>query len=186
MGTKHDEQSFLDAAVELALEEGLAALTFGRLARRVGVADRTIVYYFPTKGDLLERVLGELGGRLIGALEEAFGSDRRPIADLLRTAYPLLVTDDTDPVFALWFELVGRAAAGDEPHRTLAHQMTAVWVAWLAERIDVGDLTGDAAVTASHESAAALMAQIDGALMLHHLGHADAARAAIESITNDS
>ena len=31
-----------------------------------------------------------------------------------------------------------------------------------------------------------LMAQIDGALMLHHLGHADAARAAIESITNDS
>ena len=33
--------------------DGLSNLTFGRLAKRLGMADRTIVYYFPTKADLI-------------------------------------------------------------------------------------------------------------------------------------
>ncbi|MBX7068796.1 MAG: TetR family transcriptional regulator, partial [Microthrixaceae bacterium] len=34
----------------------MSALTFGSLAQTVGTNDRTIVYYFPTKADLISEV----------------------------------------------------------------------------------------------------------------------------------
>ena len=44
-----DDPSRIDAV----LDEGLSRLTFGRLAKRIGINDRSIVYYFPTKADLI-------------------------------------------------------------------------------------------------------------------------------------
>ncbi|MDY7105901.1 MAG: TetR/AcrR family transcriptional regulator [Actinomycetota bacterium] len=176
MARRHDEDELLAAAVDAALEGGLGELTFGRLAKRIGIADRTLVYYFPTKADLLEAVLGVLAGRLIAQLEAAFGEGRRPPAELLGAAFPLLTTPEADRVFALWFELAGQAAAGLEPQRTLASAMLDGWIAWLADRVEPPD-DGD-----PRPSAIALLANLDGALLLHHLGHPEAARTAVAAI----
>ena len=49
MGYKYDRNEILAAAVEAVADDGLSQLTFGRLAKRIGINDRSIVYYFPTK-----------------------------------------------------------------------------------------------------------------------------------------
>ena len=57
MGYKYDADELLAAAAEFVLDEGLSALTYGRLAQRLGIPDRSIVYYFPTKVDLVTRTV---------------------------------------------------------------------------------------------------------------------------------
>jgi len=164
VGPRHDEQELLDGAVQAVLEHGLAELTFGRLAKRLSVTDRMLVYYFTNKETLFEAVLGQLAGRLLERLELAFGQGRAPAAALLRRSWPVLTDPEADRIFAAWFEFAGQAAAGHEPQRRLAAEMTGAWIDWLAERVD-------ARTTAQRRSQAIrLVAMIDGALLLHHLG----------------
>lgn len=177
MARRHDEDELLAAAVEAALEGGLGELTFGRLARRIGIADRTLVYYFTNKHTLLEAVLGELARKLVEQLTLAFGERRRPPGELLAMAYPLLVEGEAERTFALWFELAGQAAVHREPHRTLAAAMVELWIAWLADRIEAPTPAD------TRTEAIALLATLDGALLLHHLGHPEAARTAIARAT---
>jgi AcrR family transcriptional regulator len=173
VGTKHDEQHLLDEAVAAALEHGLSELTFGRLAKRLGIADRTLVYYFTNKRGLFEAVLGQLAERLLDQLAAAFGAQRRSPDRLLAAAFPVLTTVESDRIFAVWFELAGLAAAGHEPHRELAVAMVDGWIDWLAERVD------ERSPARRRAGANALLATLDGALLLHHLDHRDEARAAI-------
>jgi len=170
---RHDEEELLQAAVDLALDEGLGALTFGRLAKRIGIADRTLVYYFTNKQTLLEAVLGVLAGRLMEQLSAAFGELRRPPKELLRMAYPVLTRDEANRIFALWFEFVGQAAVHHEPERSLASVMLEAWIDWLTERIDARTRAR------ARQDAIAMIATIDGALLMHHLGHVEAARSAV-------
>ena len=55
-----------------AFDEGLSCLTFGRVAKRIGVSDRIVVYYFPTKEDLVGGVLAAVGAEL-GLSREQIG-----------------------------------------------------------------------------------------------------------------
>jgi AcrR family transcriptional regulator len=174
---RHDEDELLHAAVEAALESGLSELTFGRLAKRVGIADRTLVYYFTNKHTLIEAVLGVLAGKLIEQLTAAFGEQRRAPKELLRMAYPLLTSGEADRIFALWFEFAGQAAVHQEPQRSLAGPMLDLWIDWLAARIDARTRAR------ARTEAIAMIATLDGALLMHHLGHTEAAKSAIASAT---
>ena len=60
MGYRHSEAEILQAATEVALEAGMVGLTFGAVGQRLGISDRTVVYYFPTKPDLVMAVAGAL------------------------------------------------------------------------------------------------------------------------------
>ena len=80
-------------------------------------------------------------------------------------------------MFAVWFELAGHAAAGHEPHRTLASMMIDGWIEWLADRVDLRT------APQRRRAAVGLIAQLDGVLLLHHLGHTDAARDALTTLT---
>lgn len=162
MGYKYDEGDLLAAAVDAVLDEGLSALTFGRLAQRTGVADRSIVYYFPTKADLVSRTVLELGGRLQGLLGEAFGHDRLTGDELARRAWPVLASKAADPVFAVFFELVGLAAASVAPYDTLAPALMNSWVEWLADRIDAPART-------RRPIAYSTIALVDGLLLIRHM-----------------
>ena len=72
MGHRHTKEEILAAALEAALEDGLSQLTFGRLAKRMAMNDRTIVYYFPSKDDLLSEVIVSMGSQLQSTLAGAF------------------------------------------------------------------------------------------------------------------
>ncbi|MDP2292830.1 MAG: TetR/AcrR family transcriptional regulator [Actinomycetota bacterium] len=135
MGHKHTKAEILDGALAAAFEEGLSQLTFGRIAKRLGISDRIVVYYFPTKDDLIGEVLYAMGTELQETLAPTFTTPAADHRELLRTAWPILARPAADPVFALFFEAGGLAATGLEPYRSLVPQLVEDWIDWTAEFI---------------------------------------------------
>lgn len=172
MGHKYSRDEILDGALQAALAEGLSQLTFGRLARRLGVSDRVIVYYFPSKTELIVAILGDVAVQLQTVLAGAFTAPAAGHLELARQAWPVLATAEADPIFGLYFEAIGQATAGIEPFAGLAGQLTEGWIGWLS-----GFFTGDAQTCRAE--AAATLALLDGLLMMRQLaGAATADRAA--------
>ncbi len=162
MGYRHTREDLLEGAIAVAFADGLSQLTFGRVAKRLGISDRTVVYYFPTKDDLVGEVLVALGGQLQATLAPTVASPAADHLDLLRAVWSSLATPATDPVFALFFEAAGLATAGREPYRTLVPMLVDGWITWAAEAIQ-----GPAPRRRSE--AAAAIATIDGLLIMRLL-----------------
>ncbi len=166
MGYRHAEEDLLEAAAAVALDRGMAAVTFASVGARAGVSDRTVVYYFPDKAALITAVVAALGERLQGVLAEAFGDAPLPVDALVQRSWPVLATPGTDPLFAVFLQVLGFATAGVEPYASLAVDFVDGWVAWLAPRVDAP--TPDA----RRRCAAAAMAQLDGLLLLRSVAGA--------------
>ena len=172
MGHKHTKQDILDGALALAFADGLGRLTFGRVAKHLGISDRIVVYYFPSKDDLIGDVLVAVGLRLQQTLAPAFVEPAADHVELVRRAWPILATTQADPVFALFFEAAGLATTGAEPYRTLVPQLLEAWIAWAAELVS-------GTRTRRRTEAEAAVAVLDGLLLLRQLaGHDVAQRAA--------
>lgn len=172
---KHSRDEILVAAVETAFDGGLSQLSFGRVARRLAIADRTVVYYFPTMADLIGSVVVTLGLQLQTTLEPAFeGGADEPI-ELVRRAWPALATAAVDPTFALFFEANGLAAAGREPYDAIVPQLVEGWIEWTS-----GYLTGPA--DRCRADAEAAIALLDGLLLVRQLAGPDAAQRAAERL----
>ncbi len=168
MGHKHTKEEILQGAMDAARADGLSQLTFGRLARRLGISDRVVVYYFPTKDELISEVLMVLGIHLQSALADAFKDGSKDYLELTKTAWPILATDENDPVFALFFEANGLAATGREPYRTLVVQLVEGWISWLT-----GFVAGPANVRRVEAETAITV--IDGLMLLRQLAGPEAA-----------
>ena len=119
MGYRHTREEILDGALAAAIDDGLSRLTFGRVAKRLGINDRTVVYYFPTKDALITDVVMSMGLQLQQTLGKAFSTPAAGHLQLARAAWPVLARDDVDPIFALFFEANGLAATGRAPFDTL-------------------------------------------------------------------
>ncbi len=168
MGHKHTKEEILAGALAAALDDGLSQLTFGRLAKRLGISDRIVVYYFPTKNDLVAETILSMGTELQRALAGAFTEPASDHRVLVRAAWPVLATAEADPVFALFFEAMGLAAAGREPYDTLVPQLVEAWIEWAAAFIE-------GSPSERRAEAEAAIATIDGLLLLRHLAGGDAA-----------
>ena len=168
MGHKHSKEEILAGALAVAGRDGLSRLTFGRVAKELGIPDRTVVYYFPSIEDLVTEAISLMGLQLQKRLAAAVGSPAADHVALARTAWPLLAHPDADPVFALFFEANGLAVAGRPPYDALVPALVTAWVDWAAERIEGRPARRRA-------EAEATIALIDGLLLLRQLGGADAA-----------
>jgi AcrR family transcriptional regulator len=163
VGYKHDRTELVDAAVTAAVEDGLSQLTFGRLAKRLGISDRMIVYYFPSKDDLITEVVLALGVELQALLAVAFGDDRLPVEQLAMRAWPVLTTRAADRIFGVFFELTGLAAAGIEPFASMAPAALDSWVDWVATYVAGSNKD------VRYRRAVGLVAQLDGLLLIRQL-----------------
>ncbi len=168
MGHKHSKEQILGAALAAALDDGLSQLTFGRLAKRLGIADRTVVYYFPTKDDLIREVLASMGAELQQTLGAAFQTRATDHVALVRAAWPVLAREDADRTFALFFEANGLAAAGREPYRTLIPGLVDAWLEWTATFVE-------GTPSRRRAEAEAAIALIDGLLLLRLLSGPESA-----------
>lgn len=177
MGHKHTKADLLEGALAAAFEHGLSQLTFGRVAKRLGISDRIVVYYFPTKDDLIGEVLYAMGAELQATLAPTLTTPAADHLELLRTVWPILAQVESDPVFALFFEAGGLAAAGREPFRTLVPQLMQAWIEWAAEFVE-GTRTRRCA------EAEAAIAMLDGLLLVRQLAGPEVADRAATRIWN--
>jgi AcrR family transcriptional regulator len=175
MGHKHTKEEILEGALAAAFDDGLSQLTFGRIAKRLGISDRIVVYYFPTKDDLIGEVLYVMGAQLQETLAPTFSTPVAGHVELLRAAWPILAHPQADPVFALFFEAGGLAAIGREPYRSLVPQLVEAWIAWASEFI-----SGTPARRRAEAEAA--IAVIDGLLLLRQLAGSKVADRAAKRI----
>lgn len=172
MGHRHTKDEILAGALATAFDGGLSRLTYGRVATRLGISDRIVVYYFPSKDDLVGDVLTALGAQLQQTLAPAFTAPAADHVELARAAWPLLATPAADPVFALFFEANGLATAGRTPYDWAVPQLVEAWIAWAAQLIE-----GSPEVRRAE--AETTIAVLDGLLLLRQLaGPEPASRAA--------
>jgi AcrR family transcriptional regulator len=176
MGYRHDRDEMLHAAIRLVLADGVAALTFVRVAAEVGTSDRMVVYYFPTKADLIIGVVTAIGAQLQSTLETAFGPDPLDADELMRLAWPVLSSSRAANMFARFFEVIGLSLAGQAPYTVLAPALLDGWIDWLAGRV--------AAPTAARRRAiaASIVARLDGLLLLQSVSGTRTARAAAREL----
>lgn len=151
-----------EAVAEVVLRDGLAKLTFQRVAEELGTSDRMVVYYFPTKEDLVMAAVTSLSARMQLLLGQAFGNEPQAPDVLLRMAWPVFKKKNADRIFQVFLELVGYSAAKMEPYRSIVRAILEEWVKWLSERVDAKSSQE------RRRQALGIVARVDGLLLLRH------------------
>ncbi|MFE6965440.1 TetR/AcrR family transcriptional regulator [Agromyces sp. NPDC057679] len=148
------------AARDLALEQGLSAVTLRAVAAAAGVAPALVAHYVPSMEALIARTFSTVVSAEITEFEAMLATvdgPRAQLGELIRT-----VLDGTrDDVTVVWVE----AWALGRRNETLAHavreQMDA-WQAILQEVVEAGVRSGDFETTDAAGVAWQLLGMVDG------------------------
>jgi AcrR family transcriptional regulator len=127
------------AAVALAREQGLAALTLRSVAERAGVAPALVAHYRPSMDALVAEVFGEVVGAELAEVRTAVtGTPGQRLARLFAT----ILGEGRDDVTLVWVEAWAHGRRNPALSAAIDEQMSA-WQAYVAEIIADGCRTGD-------------------------------------------
>ncbi|MGC9156354.1 MAG: TetR/AcrR family transcriptional regulator [Ferrimicrobium sp.] len=129
-------EQLTEQAAEYLKTNGLASLTYRKLAEELGVAPNTLEHHFGTKDKLLEQLLARLAEEQRGGLQATLkDGDAGP--ELLSHYFRAAMVDISDPenegATQLFFELVGASARERELYgEFLSHAMND-WIDFIAK-----------------------------------------------------
>lgn len=150
------KQAAIERIIAHLIKHGLHDTGIRRLAEAAGTSDRMLIYYFGSKDELLNQVLGIIANGVTLQLDALLGADIRSAERLLAELTPIVLDDAFKPAIQLWFELVGLAARGKEPYASNAQILATNWIQWIEARIE----------DPSYEAAADLYAHLEGRVMV--------------------
>lgn len=150
----------LEAATQLAREQGLSALTLRSVAERAGVASGLIAHYQPSMDDLVATVYGDLVGVEIREVEALLGE--HPDASARMAALIATLLDGTrEDLTVVWVEAWALGRRNSALAVAVREQMD-VWHRLVADVIDDGRATGAFTTPNSSDAAWQLLGMIDG------------------------
>jgi AcrR family transcriptional regulator len=127
------------AAVALAREQGLSALTLRSVAERAGVAPALVAHYRPSMDALVAEVFGEVVGAELAEVRTAVtGTPGQRLARLFAT----ILGEGRDDVTLVWVEAWAHGRRNPALSAAIDEQMNA-WQAYVAAIIADGCRTGD-------------------------------------------
>lgn len=148
----------LAAAAEVITERGLAATRIADIAERAGTSASGVLYWFPTKDELLAEALIVDEDRFNEQVTQRLVERRSPSAKLLM----LFESCVEDYDWSLWIEVWSRALH-DNATRRARQRSDDRWRALLASVIRAGQSAGEFARAHNPEQVALLLATlIDG------------------------
>ena len=165
----HRREELIDRLTDHVLDCGLESATLRPLAAAIGTSDRMLLYYFADKTELMTAVLWCAAARLTACLEAAIPADGPLPADRLRDeVWELVRAPDMVAYMRLWFEIVGRAARGEQPFRTVGEAIGRGFLAWVESRLAIADPARRA------REARLLLATVEGLALFDALGLGEA------------
>lgn len=129
-------QEIIEHMADHVLTHGLQGASLRPMAAAAGTSDRMLLHYFTDKEELLTATLNLVSQRLMALLEHA-QVEPMPFQKLLPYLTVLMKDERIQPYMRLWLELVTYAAAGTEPHRSIARQICNTFVTWIASALNV-------------------------------------------------
>ncbi|MEM7798367.1 MAG: TetR/AcrR family transcriptional regulator [Chloroflexota bacterium] len=118
------------------LENGLNENGIRLLAKAAGTSDRMLIYYFGSKDELMNQVLGAIAAGFSSQLDAGLGLHIREADQLLEELTQFVMLPAFQPAVQLWFELVGLAARGKEPYASNAKLLAKNWIMWIESRLE--------------------------------------------------
>lgn len=169
-------ETLLPALAAYVLEHGLSDVSLRPLAKAAGTSDRMLLYHFESKdaliGALLEYLAGIYAGVLDGAFPEGAATSRRALA---QTIFDVTAEPAFDPFMRLWWDIVAGCADGNGDYRASAGAMVDVLLEWVEAHLPAGDPDPEG-------GARAVLAVIEGAMMLRAIGRGDIGEAGLAAL----
>jgi AcrR family transcriptional regulator len=170
----------LEAAVDFAIDNGIADLSLRPLASAVGVTPTTLLHHFGSKDELLEAILNRVRERIVEtlAIGERTGEDT---ASLVRDIWAWTSDPGHQPLYRLFFAIYGRALQNPARFAPLLDRVVADWLTLLVPSIEAEGYDPNAA----RQRATLGVAVIRGlALDLLTTGDRDRADATLETFAS--
>ncbi|UOQ87963.1 TetR family transcriptional regulator C-terminal domain-containing protein [Agromyces endophyticus] len=153
-------RDIVGAARELALEEGLAAVTLRAVAARAGVAPALVAHYVPSMESLIASTFATVVGAEIAeveALVSTLDGPRAQLGTLIRT----VLDGSRDDVTVVWVEAWALGRRNETLALAVREQMDA-WQTVLQGVIETGVRSGDFETTDASGVAWQVLGMIDG------------------------
>ncbi len=115
----------LSAAVDYAIDHGVADLTLRPLAQALGVQPNTLVHHFGTKEELLSEILNGVRDRL-RAMREQMLNDVH--GDPLSGVWQWTADPAREPFFRFFFEVYGLALRQRDRYAPFLERVVSDWI----------------------------------------------------------